>query len=129
MRIFIVGQSENGGLRTLGGCCFCWAGAGVGSDDDMVVGYESALHHHVARLRSDNWGGALTHTPSKNFWSILFCKQCCSKNRYRSLRTKKLLAFRLQLWGKSPEIQSMSSTISRKATAFKRDGTGRGWRE
>ena len=34
------------------------------------------------------------------------------------------------LWGKSPEKQSMSLTIIRwKATDFKYDGTGQGWRE
>ena len=33
--------------------------------------------------------------------------------------------FHIQLWGKSPEIQSMSSTMLWKATGSKHDGTGR----
>jgi hypothetical protein len=49
----------------------------------------------------------------------------CLKNRCRSSHTGQLPAFRIQLWGKSPEIQSMSSTISWKATGSKHDGTGR----
>lgn len=46
-------------------------------------------------------------------------------NRCRSPRTKSSSLFSYQLWGKSPETQSMSSSNSRKATGSKCDGTGR----
>ncbi len=51
---------------------------------------------------------------------------CCPKNRFRSLRTEKSSSafFFIRLWGKSPEKQSISLTIPRKAAGFKHVGTG-----
>ena len=62
----------------------------------------------------------------KNFFFSSFLHNLyCLKNRCRSSHTGWLPAFHIQLWGKSPEIQSMSSTILWKATGSKHDGTGR----
>ncbi|PPQ89786.1 hypothetical protein CVT25_008164 [Psilocybe cyanescens] len=42
----------------------------------------------------------------------------CLKNRYHSSHTGKLSAFHIRLWGKSPEVQSVSSTAYGKRPAL-----------
>ena len=98
----------------------------------MVVENEEDCGPRVtASVIASHFGGSTAHfklrlnLPCYLLASIFFPPTlCCPKNRFRSLRTGKALLSFIQLWGKSPEKQSMSSTIPRKAAGFKHVGTG-----
>ena len=65
----------------------------------------------------------------KKFANLSFLQNVLSEESLSQLAYRKVSRFHIPLWGKSPEIQSIPSTIPRKATAFKHGGTGRGWGE
>jgi len=123
----MVGQSANGGLRTLVCCCCCCEDAGACSDEeDMVVGEKGSFGSHSSVIdgRCLSLSGLTTATPCANvstgvgkfsrrpnqprsnyfLISAIFQPKtlCCLKNRCRSSRTGKLLAFRISAVGKVP---------------------------